>query len=98
MLGALGLVMVAVMIGQSGFQLQSIRTSRVRLQEQQEHLNQPIREILQRTGEARREIQAALDENTPFTEKSGVVTGLAEAVRQLPKSTATHPPCRLSKS
>ena len=87
LLGALGFVMVAVMIGQSGLQLQSIRTSRVRLQEQQEHLNQPTREILQRAGEARREIQAALDENTPFTEKSGAVTGLAEAARQLSHST-----------
>ena len=77
MLGALGFVMVAVMIGQSGLQLQSIRTSRVRLQEQQEHFNQPIREILQRAGEARREIQAALDEKTPFAEKSGAVTSLA---------------------
>jgi len=87
LLGALGFVMVAVMIGQSGLQLQSIRTSRVRLQEQQEHLNQPTREILQRAGEARREIQAALDENTPFTEKAGAVTGLAEAARQLSHST-----------
>ena len=87
LLGALGFVMVAVMIGQSGLQLQSIRTSRVRLQDEQEHLNQPIREILQRAGEARREIQAALDENTPFTEKAGAVTGLAEAARQLSHST-----------
>jgi len=87
LLGALGFVMVAVMIGQSGLQLQSIRTSRVRLQDEQEHLNQPIREILQRAGEARREIQAALDENTPFTEKADAVTGLAEAARQLSHST-----------
>ena len=87
LLGALGFVMVAVMIGQSGLQLQSIRTSRVRLQEQQEHLNQPTREILQRAGEARREIQAALDENTPFTGKSGAITGLAEAAHQLSQST-----------
>jgi hypothetical protein len=63
LLGALGFVMVAVMIGQSGLQLQSIRTSRLRLQEEQEHLNQPTREILQRAGEARSEIQEALDEN-----------------------------------
>src|ERR1700726_392564 len=87
LLGALGFVMVAVMIGQSGLQLQSIRTSRVRLQDEQEHLNQPTREILQRAGEARREIQAALDENTPFTEKAVAVTGLAEAARQLSHST-----------
>ena len=33
LLAALGFVMVAVMIGQSGLQLQSMRTGRVRLQE-----------------------------------------------------------------
>jgi PAS domain S-box-containing protein len=87
LLGALGLVMVAVMIGQSGLQLQSMRTSRQRFQEQEEHLNQSTQEILQRAGEARREIQAALDESTPFTEKSGAVTSLAQAARQLSQST-----------
>ena len=87
LLGALGFVMVAVIIGQSGLQLQSIRNSRMRLQEQQEHLNQPTREILKLAGEARTEIQAALDEDTPFTEKSGAVTSLAEAARQLSRST-----------
>jgi len=58
------------MIGQNGLQLKSMRTSRVRLQVQQEHLNQPTREILQCAKEARREIQAALDENTPFFRKT----------------------------
>ena len=87
LLAALGFVMVAVMIGQSGLQLRSIRTSRVRLQEQQEHLIRPTREIIQRAGEARREIQAALDENTPFTEKSGAATKLAQAAHQLSQST-----------
>jgi two-component system sensor histidine kinase/response regulator len=87
LLGALGFVMVVVMIGQSGLQLRSMRTGRELLQEQQEHLNQPAREILERVGEARKEIQAALDENTPFTEKSGAVTSLAQAARQLSQST-----------
>jgi two-component system sensor histidine kinase/response regulator len=87
LLGALGFVMVVVVIGQSGLQLQSIRTIRVRLREQQEQLNQPTREILQLAGEARREIRAALDENAPSTEKSGAVTGLARATRQLSRST-----------
>jgi two-component system sensor histidine kinase/response regulator len=87
LLGALGFVMVTVMIGQSGLQLQSMRASRQRLQEQEEHLNQSTREILQRAGEARREIQAALDENAPFTEKSGAVTSLAQAARQLSQAT-----------
>jgi signal transduction histidine kinase len=87
LLGALGFVMVAVMIGQNSWQLQSIRISRLRLQEQQEHLNQPTREILRLAAEARREIQAALDESRPFTEKSAAVTSLAETTRQLSKST-----------
>src|ERR1700722_18168796 len=87
LLEALGFVMVAVMIGQSGLQLQSIRSSRLRLQEQQEHLNQPAREILQRAGEARREIQQALDANTPFADQSGAVTSLAISAQQLSEST-----------
>jgi PAS domain S-box-containing protein len=87
LLGALGFVMVVVMIGQSGLQIQSMRVSRERLQEQEEHLNQAAREIRQRAGEARREIQAALDENIPFRQKSGAVTSLAQAARQLSQST-----------
>ena len=87
LLGALGFVMVAVMIGQSGLQLHSIRTSRVRLQEQQERLNQPTREIVERAGEAQHEIAAALDENTPFTGKSGAVSSLEQAAHQLSQST-----------
>ncbi|MEA3146094.1 MAG: hypothetical protein QOI53_1561 [Verrucomicrobiota bacterium] len=87
LLGALGFVMVAVMIGQSGLQLRSIRTSRVRLQEQQEHLKQPAREILRQAREAQKEIQAALDEDTSFTEKSTAVRGLAQAARELSHST-----------
>jgi two-component system sensor histidine kinase/response regulator len=86
LLGALGFVMVAVMIGQSGWQLRSIRTSRMRLQEQQENLIRPTREIIQRVGEARREIQAALDENIPFTEKSGAAASLAQAAHRLSQS------------
>jgi two-component system sensor histidine kinase/response regulator len=83
LLAALGFLTVAVMIGQSGLQLQSIRTSRLRLQDQQEHLNQSTREILHRAGEARREIQVTLDENTPFTENSGAVASLRQAAHQL---------------
>ena len=73
LLGAIGFVMVAVMIGQSGLQLQSIRTDRMRLEEQQEHLSRATREIIQRAEEAHGEIQAALDENSPFTGNSGAV-------------------------
>jgi hypothetical protein len=87
LLAALGFVTVAVMIGQTGLQLQSMRTSRARLQEQQEHLDQSTREILQWARAARTEIQEALDENTPFIEDSGAVTGLAQATRELSHST-----------
>jgi two-component system sensor histidine kinase/response regulator len=87
LLAALGFVMVAVMIGQSGLQLQSIRSSRVRLQEQQQHLHEATREIVQRAGEAQGEIQSALDEDTPFTGKSGAVGSLEQAAHQLSQST-----------
>jgi two-component system, sensor histidine kinase and response regulator len=87
LLGTLGFVMVAVMIGQSGLQLRSIRNSRVHLQKQQEQLNQSTREILQLTTVARAEIQQALDENTPYTKESGAVTSLALSARRLSRST-----------
>src|ERR1700737_1631839 len=87
LLAALGFVMVAVMIGQSGLQLQSIRSSRVRLQEQQQHLHEATREIVPRAGEAQGEISSALDEDTPFTGKSGAVGSLEQAAHQLSQST-----------
>jgi signal transduction histidine kinase/DNA-binding response OmpR family regulator len=87
LLEAIGFLMVAVMIGQSGLQLQSIRTNRLRLQEEQEHLNRATREIVQRAEEAQREIQAALDENTLFTGRSSAVNSLAQTGRQLSRST-----------
>jgi hypothetical protein len=87
LLEVVGFVMVAVMIGQSGLQLQSIRSGRLRLQEQQERLNRATREIVQRAEEAHREIQAALDENTLFTGKSTAAGNLAQAARQLSQST-----------
>src|ERR1700730_16485338 len=86
LLGALGFGRVAVMIGQSGLQLQSIRSSRLRLQEQQEHLNLPARGILQRAAEARREIQQALDANMPFADQAGAATSLAKSAQQLSES------------
>jgi signal transduction histidine kinase/DNA-binding response OmpR family regulator len=86
LLEAIGFVMVAVIIGQSGLQLRSIRTGRLRLQEQQEHLNQATSELIQRAGEAHREIEAALDVYTPFTGKSQAANGLAQATHQLSQS------------
>jgi signal transduction histidine kinase/DNA-binding response OmpR family regulator len=87
LLGGLGFVMVAVMIGQNGLQLQSIRTSRAHLEQEQEHVNRPTREILKLANEARGEIQEALDEKTPFGEESAAVTNLARAAHQLSQST-----------
>jgi signal transduction histidine kinase/CheY-like chemotaxis protein len=86
LLGVIGFVLVAVMIGQSGLQLQSIRTDRKRLDEQQEHLSRATREIIQRAEEAHAEIQSALDENSPFTGNSGAVHSLRELARQLSQS------------
>ncbi len=83
LLGALGLAIVVVMIGQIGLQLKSIRTSRVRLQEEQSALNQASQEIFQRTVEARKDIEGVLDENIPLSQKSDAVTRLSRTVHQL---------------
>src|ERR1700728_4601848 len=87
LLGAIGFVMVIVMIGQTGLQLRSIRTDRLRLEKQQEHLSQATREIIRLAEEAHGEIQATLDENSPFRGKSGAVHSLAQEVHQLSQST-----------
>jgi hypothetical protein len=87
LLGAIGFVMAVLMIGQTGLQLQSIRADRLRLEEQQEHLSQARREIIRRAEEAHGEIQAALDENSPFRGKPGAVHSLEQVVRQLSQST-----------
>ena len=83
LLGALGLAIVVVMIGQIGLQLKSIRTSRVRLQEEQSALNQASQEIFQRTVEARKDIEGVLDENIPLSQRSDAVTRLSRTVHQL---------------
>ena len=83
LLVALGLAFVVVIIGQIGLQLKSIRTSRVRLQEEQSALNQASQEIFQGTVEARRDIQGVLDENIPLSQRSGAVTRLSLTIHQL---------------
>ena len=83
LLGALGLAIVVVMIGQSGLQLKSIRTSRMRFQEEQSALNQASQEIFQRTVEARKDIEGVLDENIPLSQRSDTVTRLSRTVHQL---------------
>jgi hypothetical protein len=87
LLGAIGFVMAVVMIGQTGLQLQSIRADRLRLEEQQEYLSQARREIIRRAEEAHGEIQAALDESSPFRGEPGAVHSLEQVVRQLSQST-----------
>ena len=58
-------------VGQTGLQLRSIRTDRLRLEKQQEHLSRATREIIRRAEEAHGEIQAALDENSALGEIRG---------------------------
>jgi two-component system sensor histidine kinase/response regulator len=87
LLGVLGVVMVAVTIGRLGFQQRYVRTNRIRLQEQQEFLDQTARAILQGAGDVRKEVQIALDENIPFTSKPDAATRLEETARQLRQST-----------
>ncbi|HEY6841591.1 MAG TPA: ATP-binding protein, partial [Chthoniobacterales bacterium] len=77
------MAIVVVMIGQSGLQLKSIRTSRVRFQEEQSALNQASQEIFQRTVEARKDIEGVLDENIPLSQRSDAVTRLSRTVHQL---------------
>jgi signal transduction histidine kinase len=87
LLGALGLAMVVVLVGQIGLQLRSIRTSRVRLQKEQSVLTKSSRDILQRAVEARREVQGVLDENTPLSERSDAVTRVSQTIHALLHST-----------
>jgi two-component system, sensor histidine kinase and response regulator len=93
LLGALGLVMVAVTIGRLGLQQEFVRANRMRVQEQQEFLDRAAREIVQRAAEARREVQLALDENMPLKEKHDAALRFAETAHQLAKS--THDPSAL---
>jgi hypothetical protein len=91
--------MAAVMIGQSGLQLQSIRTNRLHLQDQQEHLNRATREIVRQAEDAHREIQAALDETSRSRGVLALFTSLAQAALQPTHSTddpsAMQALCRL---
>jgi hypothetical protein len=68
LLGALGLVMVIVVVSQSGLELKSIRIGRAKLQRQQERLDRASQEIAQGAAEAQKEIEAIFDENIPLTD------------------------------
>jgi two-component system, sensor histidine kinase and response regulator len=87
LLGALGLLMVAAMIAQIGLQIESVRKDKVQFHDQQKRLNQASRDILKCATDARREIQATLDEKTPLIDQSSAVTNLAETIHQLTGTT-----------
>ena len=61
LLGALGLVIVVVIICQVSFQLSSIRNSRTRLHSEEDLQNQTSRNILDHALSAQKEIQATLE-------------------------------------
>jgi PAS domain S-box-containing protein len=86
LLVALGVVMVAVTIGRLGFQQRFVRANRIRLEKQQEHLDQTARDIFQGAADVRREVQIALDEEVPFSGKPDAATRLEETTRQLSQS------------
>ena len=80
LLGALGLVIVVVIICQVSFQLSSIRNSRTRLQSEEDRQNQTSRKILDHALSAQKEIQATLDEHTPSSEVSEATTDFYQIV------------------
>ena len=87
LLGALGLVMFAVVIGQIGLQLRSIHTGRAHLQEEQERLKQASQDVIQRAGEARKEIEAKLDDANLSSNQSSAFTGFLRTANELLNST-----------
>jgi two-component system, sensor histidine kinase and response regulator len=83
LLGALGLVMVIIVVSQSGLELKSIQTGRAELQEQQERLERASQEIAQRAAEAQKEIEAKFDENIPLTDETTAVSSFVLTAKQL---------------
>jgi two-component system, sensor histidine kinase and response regulator len=83
LLGALGLVMVIIVVSQSGLELKSIQTGRAELQEQQERLERASQEIAQRAAEAQKEIEAIFDENIPLTNGTSAVNSFVRTAKQL---------------
>jgi two-component system, sensor histidine kinase and response regulator len=83
LLGALGLVMVIIVVSQSGLELRSIQTGRAELQEQQERLERASQEIAQRAAEAQKEIEAIFDENIPLTNGTSAVNSFVRTAKQL---------------
>jgi PAS domain S-box-containing protein len=85
-LAALGLLMVVILVSQSGLELNSILTGRARLQEQQERLERASQQVTQRAAEAQKEIEAIFDENVPFAGRTNAVDRFVRTAEQLLKS------------
>src|SRR5258708_23098562 len=83
LLGALGLLMVVIVVSQSGFELKSIQTGRAELQKQQERLERALQEIAQRAAEAQKEIEAIFDENIPLTNGTNAVNSFVRTAEEL---------------
>jgi PAS domain S-box-containing protein len=83
LLGALGLVMVIIVVSQSGFELKSIRIGRAELQKQQERLELASQQIAKRSVEAQKEIEAIFDENIPLTSETNAVNSFVRTAKQL---------------
>ena len=83
LLGALGLLMVVIVVSQSGLELKSIQTGRAELQKQQERLERASQEITQRAAQAQKEIEAIFDENIPLTNGTTAVNSFVRTAEQL---------------
>ena len=82
-LAALGLLMVVIVVSQSGLELNSIRTGRARLQEQHERLERASREIAQRAAEAQKEIEAIFDKSIPLANGTIAVNSFVRTAERL---------------
>jgi two-component system, sensor histidine kinase and response regulator len=83
LLGALGLLMVVIVVSQSGSELKSIKIGRAKLQRQQERLELASQEITRQAAEAQREIEAIFDEDIPFTKGTNAVNSFVRTTQQL---------------
>jgi two-component system sensor histidine kinase/response regulator len=85
LLGVLGPILVAVVIGQIGLQVKSIRTGND-LQAEQERLTQDLQEVVQRATEARKEVEAMLDESNPSSNRASAVFSFLKIANRLVNS------------
>jgi two-component system, sensor histidine kinase and response regulator len=83
LLGALGLLMVVIVVSQSGLELKSIKIGRAKLQRQQERLELASQEITQQAAEAQKEIEAIFDKDVPLTSGTNAVNSFVRTAQQL---------------